>query len=210
MSEFESLAAPYYCEGATVIFSEEQEPSGILFLLEGKVKLSMNSSDGKRLTLGIAEPGDILGVASAVSGCSYEVTAEAQFQCRIAALPRPIFNGFLLCYPEASQSVTRQLSFEYKRACEQLRMLGLTFTASTKLARLLLEWVAEGQRTERGARIHCALTHGEIGEYIGVARETISRTLTEFKNRDLVEQHGATLVISSVRALEAYAGRVDC
>jgi CRP/FNR family transcriptional regulator len=55
--------------------------------------------------------------------------------------------------------------------------------------------------------IKCSLTHAEIGECIGVARETVSRTLSEFKLRELVEQRGATLVISNVRALEIYADR---
>jgi CRP-like cAMP-binding protein len=56
-------------------------------------------------------------------------------------------------------------------------------------------------------RIKCPLTHAEIGECIGVSRETVSRTLGELKFRELVEQRGSTLVISNVRALEIYADR---
>ncbi|MGA7343446.1 MAG: Crp/Fnr family transcriptional regulator [Terracidiphilus sp.] len=207
--EFESLAAPLFCEGATVLFAEEELPGKVFFLFEGRVKLSFNSMEGRRLTLGIAEPGDILGLAAAISGCPYEITAEAQVPCRIMALSRQCFLDFVLRHPVAGQNVALHLSLEYKRACEQLRILGLTLTAPEKLARLLLEWCGEGQRTKRGARIHCSLTHGEIGEYIGVARETVSRTMTDLRNRDLVEQRGSTLVISSLRALEIYAGRLD-
>ena len=57
-------------------------------------------------------------------------------------------------------------------------------------------------------RIHCSLTHEEIGEYIGVSRETVSRNLTDFKNLDLVEQHGSLFFIPSLGALEIYAGQV--
>jgi CRP/FNR family transcriptional regulator len=137
------------------------------------------------------------------------VTAEAQFPSKIAPLPRHTFLDFLSRYPVVNQNVARQLSFEYKRACDQLRILGLALTAQEKLARLLLEWCAEGQKTERGARIHCSLTHGEIGEYIGVARETVSRTLSDLRNRELVEQHGSTMLVSSLRGLAIYAGSVD-
>ena len=69
MSDFESLAATYCCEGSRVLFAEEQEPCSLLFLLEGRVKLTMNSSEGKRLTLGIAMPGDVLGLAAVLTGC---------------------------------------------------------------------------------------------------------------------------------------------
>ena len=210
MSEFESLTASLRCERNAVLFAEGDRPSRVLVLLEGGVRLSMNSSEGRRLTLGFAEPGDILGLSAVISGCPYEITAEAQFPCGIAALPRQAFLDFLLRCPVASQNVALQLSLENKKACEHLRILGLTLTAPEKLAHLLLEWCAEGQRAGRGARIHCSLTHEEIGECIGVARETVSRTMADLKSRELVEQHGSTLVISSLRALEIYAGRFDC
>ena len=205
--ELESVAAPFVCEANDVLFVEEQFPSSALFLLEGNVRLSMNSIDGKRLTLAAVGPGDILGLAAALSGSRYETTAEAQFPCKIIPFPRQGFLDFLLRYPLAQQYITHQLSLEYLRVCDQLSILGLTLTAPVKLARLLLEWCSTGQRTEHGMRIHCSLTHEEIGEYIGVARETISRTMTDFKNRALIEQHGSTLLISSLRELEIYAGR---
>ena len=88
-------------------------------------------------------------------------------------------------------------------------MVGFALTASIKLARLLVEWSADGLQTERGIRIQCSLTHEEIGECIGVARETVSRTLTDFRNKELVQQHGSTMFISSLRALEVYAGQVE-
>jgi len=210
MIEFESLAVPFSCERNAVLFAEEQEPYSILFVLEGKVKLAMNSIEGKRLTLGIAGPGEILGLAAAVSGCPYETTAVAQFPCRIGSLSRQSFLDFLLRHPVAWENSARLLSVDYKRGCEQLRLLGLTWKASAKLARLLLRWCADGQRTEYGARIHCPLTHEEIGEYIDVSRETVTRALADFKNRELVEQHGSTFIIFNLRALEVYAGEVDC
>jgi CRP/FNR family transcriptional regulator len=209
MSEFESLAAPFRCEEGTVLLSEGEQSSRVLFLLDGRVRLSINSTGGKRLVLGIAEPGDILGVAAAVSGAPSEITAEAQFRCSIASLPRQGFLDFLLRYPIASYSIGRQLGAEYKRACEELRMVGFSVTASIKLARLLVEWCARGIETQGGVHIQCSLTNEEIGEYIGVSRETVSRTLTDFKNRELVQQHGSTMFVTSLRALELYAGRVS-
>lgn len=160
--------------------------------------------------LGIARPGDILGLAAAVAGCSYESTAVAQFPCRVAALQRHIFIDFLMRYPVACQNSARLLSVEYKRGCDQLRILSLNLTAPIKLARLLLQWSAEGQQTELDTRIHCSLTHEEIGEYIGVSRETISRNISDFKKLGLVNQYGATFFIPSLRALENYAGQFGC
>jgi len=98
----------------------------------------------------------------------------------------------------------RELSLDYNRTAQQLRILGLIVTARAKLARLYLGWGKEGEQTKRGVRIHCSLTHGEIGEHIGVSRETITRTMKDFKSQGLVEQHGSILIIKNLEALEAY------
>jgi CRP/FNR family transcriptional regulator len=180
-----------------------------MLLVAGRVKLSVNSIDGRRLTLAIAEAGDILGLASAVSGCPSQITAEAWFPCRMASLPRQGFLQFLLRHPVAWQNVGRQLSEEQQRSCEQLRNLGIPVTATIKLARLLLDWSTDGWLTDRGIRFQCSMTHEEIGEFIGVARETVSRTLSDFKNRELVHQHGSIMFISNLRGLESYAARLD-
>ncbi len=206
LSDFESLAVHSHCAGTAVLIKEEEEPSNIFFLLEGRVKLSINSVEGRRLILGIAGPGEILGLASAISGCPYEVTAEAYFPCRISSLDRDRFLNFLERYPIACQNVARELSLDSRRTFEQLRTLGLTLSAPAKLARLLLDWCAEGELTELGIRIQCALTHGEIGEHIGVSRETVTRSLNEFKSQGLVERRGTTLLVPSRTALAFYAG----
>jgi CRP/FNR family transcriptional regulator, cyclic AMP receptor protein len=210
LGEFETLAAPFRCEKNALLLSEGEESEKILLLLDGRVKLSINSLGGKRLVLGIAEPGDIVGLAAAVSGQPSEMTAEAQVPCCFASIPRARFLDFLLRYPIASYSIGRQLGVEYKRACDELRLVGFSVTASIKLARLLVEWCAGGIETDRGVQIHCSLTNEEIGEYIGVGRETVSRTLTDFRIRQLVHQHGSTMFVTSLPALELFARPIDC
>ena len=185
---------------------EDQAPSQILFLLTGQVKLSMNSSAGRRLILGIANPGETLGLASALSDSRYDITAETICPCRIASLYRDYFLEFLTRHPAAYKNVVRELSTECARAREQVRTLGLAVTAPARLARLLLEWCADGQKTENGTQLSCSLTHGEIGQFIGVSRETVTRILSDFRYQELLESRGSTLMISNRRALKIYAG----
>jgi CRP/FNR family transcriptional regulator len=201
--EFESLAETFSCPETTVLIREEQESSNVLFLLEGRVKISINSIDGRRLILGIAWPGEILGLTSAVSGFQHVITAEAHYPCTIASLRRLEFLDYLKRYPVASQNVMCELSLDFNRSAQQLRTIGLAVTASTKFARLVLEWCKDGEETKGGVKIQCSLTHGEIGEYIGVSRETITRILRDLKSQGLVEQRGSILIVPSLEALEA-------
>jgi len=205
LKDLESFEHPTLMPAGRVLFSEKQTPPGIFIIHSGEVKLSINSSDGKRLILRIARPGEILGLTSALSGCPCEMTAETLYPARVAAITRRDFLGFLLRHPEVYQAVTEELSQQLSMACEQLRTVGLSSSAPEKLARLLLDMSEHGQKTERGMRFRFSLTHEEIGEFIGTSRETVTRTLSVFKHRQLVAFEGSTLTIPNRVALESFA-----
>jgi CRP/FNR family transcriptional regulator, cyclic AMP receptor protein len=203
--DFTSLEHPTSYPANMILFSEKEPSRGVFVVLEGEVKLSINSMDGKRLSLRIARKGDILGLSSALSGSPYEMTAETLYPARIAHIERREFLNFLARHPEASCTLMEELSRQYNMACDQLRNVGLSSTVPEKLARLLLAWSENGQVTECGTRLRFSLTHEEIGEFIGASRETVTRTLTVFKHRRLVTFNGSMLTIPSRMALESYA-----
>jgi CRP/FNR family transcriptional regulator len=170
------------------------------------VKLSINSSDGRRLSLRIARKGDILGLASALSGSLYETTAETVYPARLVPIGRREFLGFMMRHAEAYQVFSEELTREFTMACEQLRTVGLSASAPEKLARLLLDWSENGQTFESGTKFRFSMTHEEIGEFIGASRETVTRTLSVFKHERLVAFNGSILTIPSKAALASYAG----
>ncbi|MGA9060086.1 MAG: Crp/Fnr family transcriptional regulator [Terracidiphilus sp.] len=206
LADLEPLLMPSAYPSNMVLFSETQPSSGIYVVLEGEVKLSINSSDGRRLSFHIAKAGEVLGLSSTLTGGAYEMTADTLYPARIAHVSRQVFLQFLSRHPDVYQIVIREVSRSFNLACEQLRMVGLSTSVPERLARLLLVWSDEsGEKPERAARCRLSLTHEEIGEFIGASRETVTRTLSIFKNRHLVAQHGCTLTIPSRMALESYA-----
>lgn len=245
LADFDNLVVPISQPTNKVLFSETQENVGVMVIVEGEVKLSINSSDGRRLSLRIARAGELLGLSSTLSGNPYEMTANTLYPAKIAHLSRQAFLHFMARHPEVYEVVTREISRSFNLACEQLRMVGLSTSVPERLARLLLGWsdattqdktdatpqqktgatlqqktgatpqqkagAASGQMTgaapqqETAARCRISLTHEQIGEFIGASRETVTRTLSNFKNRQLVAQHGCTITIPSRVALEHYA-----
>jgi CRP/FNR family transcriptional regulator, cyclic AMP receptor protein len=206
LADFERLLAPSAYPAGLVIFSETQPCSGIYVVLEGEVKLSINSSDGRRLSFRIARAGEVLGLSSAISGGAYEMTADALYPAKVAHISRSVFLQFLSRYPSVYQVVAREMVRTYNAACEQLRMVGLSISVPQRLARLILEWSDDNEQvSERPTRCRLSLTHEQIGEFIGASRETVTRTLSTLKNRHLVAQQGCTLTIPSRMALETYA-----
>ena len=72
LRDLSSLEHPSSYAANVILFSEKEPARGIFVVLEGEVKLSINSTEGKRLSLSIARKGDILGLSSALSGSPYE------------------------------------------------------------------------------------------------------------------------------------------
>ena len=204
LRDFDSVKSITAYPAEAVLFVEKQGPRGVFLLCEGEVKLSISSSEGKTLILRIAKPGEILGLMPTLTSTPYEVTAEALHPCQVAFVRRDDFLRFVTKHPEAYLNVAKELSCYYQAACEQLRTVGLTSSANEKLARLLLDWSASGTETRQGTQIKLPLTHEGIAECIGTSRETVTRALTEFKNRRLVAQRGSTLMIPNRAALASY------
>jgi CRP/FNR family cyclic AMP-dependent transcriptional regulator len=206
LKDLGSVTAPSSYPAGFTLFSEREDARGVYIVLEGEVKLSINSSEGRRLSLRIVRKGEILGLTSALSGCPYEMTAETVFPAKLIPIGRREFLSFVMRHPEAYQVFSEELTREFTMACDQLRTVGLSASAPEKLARLLLDWSENGQTVEQGTKFRFSMTHEEIGEFIGASRETVTRTLSTFKNRRLVSFHGSTLTIPSKAALASYAG----
>ena len=197
-----------YPEGA-LLFLEKQDPRSVFVLCAGEVKLSISSSNGKTLILRIAKAGEVLGLMSTLSDIPYEVTAETIRPCQVAYVRRADFLRFIAKHSEVYEGMVRQLASVYKRACRQLRTVGLSASAPEKLARLLLDWAGNEKGTEKSSTVKLPLTHEEIASLIGTTRETVTRTLSDFRNKHLVELRGSSLMISNRPALETIAISAD-
>jgi len=140
-----------------------------------------------------------------LAGTSYEATAETYRPCQVAYVRRGDFLRFIADHPEAYPGIVKQLSSSYARACEQLRNVASSASAQERVGRLLLEWSKE---TKWGNQITLPLTQEEIGELIGVSRETVTRALSQLRDHRLIVRKGVTLTIPDRAALASFV--TDC
>ena len=205
-TDFDAIKSTATYPKGAILFIEKQDCRGVFVLCQGEVKLTVSSSEGKTLVMRVAKAGEVLGLVSALLGTPYEVTAETLYPSQVAFVRREDFLRFIAKYPEATQNATWQVSKQYQAACEQLRTVGLSSSVQEKLARLLLTWSADKPESKDSARIKLPLTHEEIAEFVGTTRESVTRTLSEFKHRRLIMLQGSTLMIPSRAALENFVG----
>jgi CRP/FNR family cyclic AMP-dependent transcriptional regulator len=192
--------ATVFPEDAT-IFMEGQMPRGIFVLCQGQAKLSTSSREGKTFILRIAKPGEVLGLHAVVASTAYELTAETMQPCQLDFVQREDFMRFLREHGDASLRAAQQVSRDCREAYDVIRSIGLSHSVSARVAKFLLESTAEGTPEKGSVHTKLALTHEELAQLIGTSRETISRTLAEFKRQCILELKGCNLTIHDRPAL---------
>jgi CRP-like cAMP-binding protein len=182
------------------LLEEGQLPEGIFVLLRGSVKLFVSLKGGKMLILRVVQSGEVLGLSATMSSKPAEYTAETLSPTQFLYVPRKDFLALLEEHPEICISVVEVLSHQLREAVNMIHYSSGSQPAVEKLADLLELWVAEGGRmTERGVELKLPLTQEEIGQMIGVSRETVSRLIAEFEEQGILELEG-----SRVRIMEGH------
>ncbi len=192
----------YYPAGAT-LFVEGEPPRGLFILCSGQAKLVADSREGKSITLRVARAGQVLGLSSVMAGHPYPVHALTLAPSQVSFIPRRQFLDFLGAHAEVSLRVAEHLSMELHKAWEQARQLALSPSAAAKLAQLLLGLAGNGTEAKAGIKVYLPMTHREIGEIIGVSRETVARLLGQFRQKGLIGTRGRAVAVLQPRELRA-------
>src|SRR5271165_6475561 len=108
----------------TVLFAEGQSVRGIYILCDGRAKLSICSDIGKRRTLRVAGPGEVLGLGASMTNTPYEITAELVDNSQVAFIRRKDLIKFLREHPPTCLQIVRMLSQDVHGAYERVRTIG--------------------------------------------------------------------------------------
>ena len=193
--------AAVFPEGA-VVFTEGQTPRGVFMLCQGQAKLSTTSREGKTFILRIAKRGEVLGLHSVVTGKPYELTAETMRPSQLDFVSREDFLKFLKDHGDACLRAAQNIGRDSQSAYDVVRSIGLSNSVAGRVAKFLLESAAEGKLTDGAVSVGFSLSHEDISQLMGTSRESITRTLADFRKRNLMELKGSTLTIHDRPALE--------
>jgi CRP/FNR family transcriptional regulator, cyclic AMP receptor protein len=186
-----------------VFYTEGSDPRGVFLVCSGSVKLSISSGEGRTLITRIVHGGDVLGLSGVIAGHPYKSTATALEPCQVKFARRDDFLRWMETHADACRRASLQLAHECEISGDHIRSLGLSQSASEKLARLILSWAVEsGKETADGIRVPVLLTQQDISELIGTSRETVTRLLRDLKERQILSVKGAAITIHDRPSLQ--------
>jgi CRP-like cAMP-binding protein len=187
IGEFDRLKKNVRYKKGENLFHEAAQAFGLYLILSGHVKLYKTGIDGKQQILRIGGPGDILGYRSLFQDAPYHVSAEALEDSEICCMDAKAILPFLEKNPKLTLALLKRL-VEDLVAAEELATSIAQRPVRERMAKLLLMLQKSfGRLTGKGALIGIQLSREEIGEMIGISRETATRFLSEFKREKLID-----------------------
>jgi len=123
----------------------------------------------------------------------------------LRSVPGDRFRSFLAKHGEASLLAAQLLSEAYRVAFTDVRRLALSESSAARLAGVLLEWGTAESIGKPEMRLTMALTHEELANLVGCARETVTRLLGQFRRQKLIAVHGISILIQCPEKLERIA-----
>ncbi|WP_298393686.1 response regulator [Flavobacterium sp.] len=173
-----------------VIHYEGDAATGIYLVLSGKIKTIKMAEDGREFMTGIYQKDDFLGTNVLLSNTPYADTATALEDSTLCFFPKLQFEELLRLYPDVAGKFLKILSNEIRNKDAYLLQLAYQ-SVRKRIAASICRLLQQGT-TEPNC---ITISRDDLAALSGTASETVSRTLTEFKNEGLIEKKGSTLKI---------------
>jgi len=136
LHDFDLLKTFTVLPKGTMLFRTGEPAHNVMVLCEGRVRLSVCSESGRRLTLRIAGPGEVLGLSAVLAGSPYQMTAELLDNAQVASIRRKDLLRFLHEHREACLQVVNLLSQDLHVAYDRVRSIGLARSRRSRVPRV--------------------------------------------------------------------------
>ena len=199
LDQIVSRSKPYHRND--YLFREGDEFKGIYAVKTGSIKTYVSREDGSDQVLGFHLPGEIIGldaIEAGVHGCTAKIL-ETTAVCLIPYDKLEKLSGEI---PSLQHQMFRLMSREISNESNMLVLLGKK-NADERLATFLLS--LSQRYKQRGFSSHefnLSMSRNEIGNYLGLAVETISRLFTRFQDEGILRVERKHVELIDLEALK--------
>ncbi len=181
-----------------VIYYEGDSIAGIYLVVRGKVKTFKLTPDGRELMVGIYTDDQYFGIPSLLLNEPHAETAEAMEYTTICMLPKELMAELLGKYPDIGRQFIRILSNNLLDREQQLIQLAY-FSVRKRLAEVLIRLYKQEQSPDP---LNIKVSRDNLAALAGMATETVSRILSDFKSENIIERKGSHIQILNLQMLQ--------
>jgi len=175
------------------IYSESHYPKGLFFIKKGKVKTYRANEQGKEFITGLYKEGDFFGYLALLEEEKYSDTATTLEDAEICLIPKDDFYSLLYKNSEVSKKFIKIISDNLQEKEEQL--VKLAYNSVRKRVAEALITLYNRYKKEEEDNFSINISREDLANLAGTATETTIRTLSDFKEENLIEIKGSTITI---------------
>ncbi|MFG1204600.1 Crp/Fnr family transcriptional regulator [Xanthobacter aminoxidans] len=192
------------------VFEQGEAARSFYLLLHGRLKVTQVTRDGQQIIVRVVHPGDLFGFARALSRPDYPGTASAAVDSLVAAWPTESWDRFVEDNPHLAMNAIRTIGQRLDEAHTRIREMS-TEEVERRVAHAVLRLAQQaGTREVDGLRIDFPISRRDIAEMTGTTLHTVSRILSAWEAKGLVEGGRQKLLVRDMAGLAQLAeGRED-
>lgn len=179
---------------------------GAYCLASGHVKVTWPEPNGRESIVKIVSPGDMAGYRCLFSEETFRATAVALSPVKGCFIPKDQFHHLLEKNSRFNAEMFRRMGKELRLAESRLHAFCQKNVRERMAQALLILKDSCGVETEGKWLLDIQLTREEISSWIGSAKETVVRTLTDMKEEKVIELDGSVITLLNIEALKKIAG----
>ncbi len=186
-----------YTRGET-IFLDGDDGNGFYVVLEGKVKVSKISAEGKEQILHIFGPGEPFGEVPVFAGKPFPANAQALSKSILAFFPKKRFIALINANPSLALNMLAVLSNRLRQFTVQVENLSLKEVPERLASYLLILSGEQGDRND----VTLPISKGQLASLLGTIPETLSRIFAKMSTSGLIAVSGRQITILDRQELE--------
>ncbi|MGV1793543.1 Crp/Fnr family transcriptional regulator [Rhizobium sp. A37_96] len=183
------------------VFEQGQEAKSFYLLLHGRLKVTQVTEDGQQIIVRMVHPGDLFGFARALRRADYPGTATAAAESVVLCWPTELWPQFVEQNPRLAVSAMQTIGQRLEEAHTRIREMS-TQEVERRVAHAVLRLCQQaGRPEENGVRIDFQISRQDIAEMTGTTLHTVSRILSAWETKGLVEGGRQKLLVCDIEGL---------
>ncbi|KJU86486.1 transcriptional regulator, Crp/Fnr family [Candidatus Magnetobacterium bavaricum] len=196
-----------------MVFSEGERSEWLYVVIDGKVKITKLSNEGKEIILELIQSKELFGAVAVFKDFPYPANAVAMEPTNALKVSRKDLLRLLDRYPTLMLSLASIIGDRMKDSYEMLKSIALECVES-RIASLLLKLADKSacnspdnltMTHDTNSVIDLRLTRQDIADMVGTTVETSIRTLSKFKKEGLIIERNGRIVIKNRIGLQMYS-----
>ncbi|MCY7420397.1 MAG: response regulator [Chitinophagaceae bacterium] len=176
------------------IYKEGQRPRAVYCVVSGKVKIYRTNDDGKELIINIYGEGDYFGYTPILEENNYKESAQVLEDAKIMLIPREDFMQLVSTDLSIAKVFIKIITRNILEKEDSL--LNLAYNTLRKKVAFGLIQLLEKYKIENDAKPQLNLSRENMAQTIGIATESLIRTLGDFKDEKLIDiQVGKVIIL---------------